>query len=101
MPYKTDKQALNDPFLKRSAKLIDCQRQMVHYWHARGMSIRAISKLFRVNKRLIQFILFPEREERNKELRKARGGSKPYYDKEKHREVMKEHRRYKYKTLSL
>lgn len=99
MPYTTDKEKLGDPFLRRNTKLIDCQRAMVHYWYERGMSIHSISKLFRVNKRTIQFILFPERLKRNKELRKARGGEKQYYDKEKHSEYMKTHRQYKYKTL--
>lgn len=32
-------------------------------------------------------------------LRKVRGGSKIYYDREKHNAAMKEHRKYKHKTL--
>jgi hypothetical protein len=38
---------------------------------------------------------YPERLEKNLQDRKARGGSKQYYDKIKWRETMKEHRQYK------
>lgn len=100
MPYKTDNQALKDPFLSRRVKLLPCQKEMVGYWYkVMGASINGIAKMFRVNKRTIQFILFPERLKKNKELRNDRGGSKIYYDKEYHKEQMKVHRRYKYDTL--
>ncbi len=51
--------------------------------------------MFKVNKRLIQFILFPERQKRNLELREQRGGSKIYYNKDRHTLAMSEHRKYK------
>lgn len=53
--------------------------------------------MFKVNKRLIQFILFPERAKKNRELRKERGGSVIYYVKEKHTQAIREHRNYKQK----
>jgi len=100
MPYITDKKALKDPFLDRRNKLLPCQREMVVYWHKIiGASINNIAKTFHVNKRLIQFILFPERLKKNKELRADRGGSKIYYDRQEHNAAMRDHRRYKYKTL--
>lgn len=99
MPYTTEKLKLDSQFLKRRVKLIDCQKQMVHWWHAKGMSIHSISKLFRVNRRLIQFILFPERLAKNLELRKQRGGSKIYYDRERNNKYQREHKAYKHKTL--
>lgn len=99
MPFKTDNIPINDPFLNRRIKLLPCQREMVHYWYLRGMAIRAIGRMFRVNNRTIQFILFPERLKRNKELRKARGGSMIYYNREANNESVKDHRRYKYKIL--
>jgi len=99
MPYTTDKQKLADPFLKRNVKLIDCQKVMVNYHHLQGMSIHSISKLFRVSRRTIQFILYPERQAKNLEDRAKRGGTKQYYDREKHNAYMKTHRRYKHKTL--
>jgi len=99
MPYITDTQKLESAFLKRNVKLLPCQKEMIKYWYNEGNSINGIAKMFKVNKRTIQFILFPERRKRNLELRKERGGSKQYYDKDKHKEAMKDHRRYKYKTL--
>lgn len=100
MPYKTEKLKLGDQFLKRNVKLIDCQKAMIHWHHKNGMSITSIGKLFRVNKRMIQFVLFPERHARNLELRKQRGGSKIYYDREKNNKAQREHKAYKHKTLT-
>ncbi len=99
MPYKTDKQKLGSPFLSKRVKLLPCQKEMIKYWHELGTSIHGLAKMFKVNKRTIQFILFPERLELNKLHRKQRGGSKVYYDKDYHKEKIKEHRHYKYKTL--
>jgi transposase len=99
MPRKTDTIALNDPFLKRSVKLLPCQKEMIAYWYGMGHSIRGLAKMFKVNKRTIQFILFPERLEKCKQHRADRGGSKIYYNKEKHTTQIREHRDYKSKTL--
>lgn len=100
MPYTTEKQALKDPFLDRRRKLLPCQREMVEYWYkVQGASITSIAKMFKVNKRLIQFILFPERHKKNISDRQDRGGWQQYYNKEDHAESMKDHRRYKHKTL--
>lgn len=99
MPFKTDEIALNDKFLDRRAKLLDCQKEMAKYWHKQGSSIRAIARMFKVDKRTIQFLLYPERLIENKKRRQERGGTMAYYNKEKHKEQMKEHRRYKYNTL--
>lgn len=99
MPRIIDSIALNDQFLKRNVKLLDCQKEMIKYWHSKGTAIRALAKMFKVDRRTIQFILFPERLERNKKLREQRGGTKIYYDKNKHRETTKEHRNYKKQVL--
>jgi hypothetical protein len=99
MPYKTEKIKLGDPFLDRRTKLLPCQREMVHYWHTRGVSINAIARMFKVHKRLIQFELFPERKKLNLQHRKNRGGTMVYYKKEKHTAAIREHRHYKYNTL--
>ena len=63
--------------------------------HTKGIAIREIARSYSVDHRLIQFILFPERHKRNIELRKERGGSKIYYNKDKCREVMRRHRAHK------
>lgn len=95
MPRKTDNIAIADVFLKRSAKLLPCQKEMMHYWHERELGIRAIARMFHCNKRTVQFELFPERHKRNLQLRKARGGSNVYYKKDEHTPAVKKHRQYK------
>ncbi len=72
---------------------------MVKYWYESGTSINALARMFKVNKRLIQFILFPERKQKNLEDREARGGWKQYYDREQNNKTINEHRKYKYKVL--
>jgi len=100
MPFITDKEKLGDVFLKRSAKLLPCQKEMIQWWYKeKGLGIRALARLFHVDKRLIQFELFPERKKKNLQDRKDRGGTMVYYKKEKHTKAIREHRQYKYKTL--
>jgi hypothetical protein len=69
---------------------------MVREMYLTGLySIRSLTKLWGVSRRTIQFVLFPERAEINVKLREKRGGSKIYYDKDKHTGAIREHRRYK------
>jgi transposase len=101
MPYKTDKLAYNCPFLDNRSKLLPCQKEMVvWYKENEGMSQRKLAAKFNVSRRTIQFILDPEKLSKNKQRRAERGGSKAYYDKEKHKQSMKKHRRLKYTTLN-
>lgn len=100
MPYKTDKQAIKDPFLERRIKLLPCQKEMVIYWTNLGLSQRKIAAMFGVSRRLITFIQSPEKLKRNLEAREERGGTMFYYKKDKHNEYMKTHRKYKHKILS-
>jgi len=95
MPYKIEKIAIKNPFLDKRTKLIPCQKEMVKYWYMAGKSINSIAKMFKVNKRLIQFMLFPDRHKKNLADRKDRGGSKQYYVKEKHTKAVNKHRHYK------
>lgn len=100
MPSKTDLLPLNDPFFKKSVKLLPCQKEMVKYWFDKGASITQIAKDFKVSKRLIQFIIYPERHKKNLENRLQRGGSIIYYVKEKHTKAIREHRQYKKQILN-
>lgn len=63
--------------------------------YQQGESLREIARSYGVDKRLIQFILNPERLKRNRELRKERGGWRQYYNKDKWREEHRKHREYK------
>ena len=95
MPYKTEKIALNDAFLKRSSKLLPCQREMIVFWGNRGLSQRNIAKMFNVSRRLITFILCPQKAKKNYQARIDNGGSSIYYNREQHNECIKNLRRYK------
>ena len=100
MPYKTDKKKLGSPHLDKRVKLLPCQKEMILYWYNEmGLSIHGLGRMFNVSRRLIQFILFPERKERNLETRKDMGGSKAYYKKDKHTKAIREHRKRKYEIL--
>lgn len=90
MPYKSEKIIIEHTKHDRRIKLTEEQRQEIRENKA-GLSQRKLAKLYGVSRRLISFIVNPDSYERNKELRK----DKDYYDKEKHREYVKSHRRYK------
>jgi len=99
MPYKTEKIALGSSFLKRSSKMIDCQKEMVLYWRNLGSSQRELARRFKVSKRTIQFILDPSKLEENLKRRAERGGSSIYYDRGVHNEAIKSLRKYKQKLF--
>lgn len=99
MPYKTAKIKIDCPFLDRRTKLLPCQREMVKYWRKQGASQRELAKMFSVSRRLITFVLDEEKHKKNLERRRELGGSKAYYNKDKHRESIKKHRRDKYNRL--
>ena len=93
MPYKSEKIKIAGGKYDRRIKITEQDKEDIR--NIKNMSIRAIAGLYGVDKRLIQFVLFPERYERNKRLRAERGGSKIYYNKEKNTETQREHRKYK------
>lgn len=88
-----------DPVLDRRVKMLPCQRERAISMHVEGVSINGIARCFKVSKRTIQFLLFPERHAKNLQDRAERGGSKQYYDKEYHTASMFAHRKYKEKIL--
>lgn len=99
MAKKVDSIKLGDPFLDRRTKLLPCQKEMVHFWYGMGASIHSLSRMFKVDRRLIQFLLFPERQRKNLSDRQDRGGSAVYYDKVKHGKAVKSCREYKDKLF--
>ena len=100
MPYKTDKIPINNPEKDKRVKLLPEDKEAIKKLYQNGESIHGITRKFKVDKRLIQFVLFPERQKRNLELREKRGGWRQYYSKEKHSQSMKEHRHYKRRILA-
>lgn len=98
MPYKSERIKIAGSKYDRRIKLTDQDKDDIK--NMVGMSIRGIARMYCVDKRLIQFILYPERHQKNLLDRKNRGGSMQYYTKEKQREYMKAHRQHK-QTLYL
>lgn len=61
-----------DAFLKRSSKLLPCQKEMIKYWYDKGMSQRELAAMFKVSRRSVQFIIDPEKLKQNVAGRKPR-----------------------------
>lgn len=93
MHYKSEKIKIVGTKNDRRVKLTEQDRADIS--ELTGMSIRGIARMYGVDKRLIQFILYPERKAKNLLDRKNRGGSMAYYDKNKQKEYIKKHRHYK------
>ena len=100
MPYKAEKIIIEKTQYDRRVKLTPEQKDEIREQFALGFSQRKLAKIYGVDRRLISFIVNPESHEENLKRRDERGGSRFYYEKEKHRNYVKKHRRYKH-TLKL
>ena len=89
MSSKVDK--IKVVFDKRK-KLKPDDKADIRQLYNQGWAIRAIGRYYGVSHRTIQFILFPERLEHNKELRRKRLENDPqrYYDRGKHTAAVKD-----------
>jgi hypothetical protein len=102
MPYKSEKKGLLIPKeLDRRCKLTEEDKENIREMYYNGCFIREIARHYEgiCSRRLIQFVLFPERAEKVKQQYKERGGSVLYYDRKRHNKAMREHRRHKYNLL--
>jgi hypothetical protein len=88
------KTVINNKILDRRVKLSDEDRESLIELKEK-ISQREAARIFNISRRSVQFIWYPEKLEENKLRRKERGGSKIYYDREKHNEAMRLHREYK------
>ena len=81
----------------KRVKLSANDKIMIKKLYDSGWAIRKLSRHYEVDKRSIQFILFPERLAHNKELRRKRLENDPqrYYDKEYHAKAVQDLRRRK------
>lgn len=96
MPYKhTDFKIRREDDKRVKLSLQD--REEIKRQYVYIQSQRKLAKAWNVSRRLIQFILDPQKLKRNLELRELRGGSKIYYNKEKWKIQMKRHRQRKQK----
>ena len=100
MPYKSEKIKLSRE-QDRRIKLNAEQREEIKHKYSTGLySQRQLAKEYNVSRRLITFIIDPEKEQRNKELfkeRRADGRYKP--TKGEWANTMREHRHYKEKLF--
>ena len=96
MSKKLDRTKIANSLLDKRVKLQPEQKaEIVLLYKTGDISINQLARNYQVSKRLIHFILFPERHKLNLELRAERGGSKQYYDTEKNTIKQREHRKYK------
>lgn len=97
MPAIVDKITINNPFQDKRSKLLPCQKERIYYLYnvVQGYSQRDLAKMFGVSRRTVQFIIDPEKHKENLKRREERGGTKVYYDKEKHRLSMQAYRQHK------
>lgn len=94
MPYKSEKLIIEGTNYDRRRKLTEEQKDQIIALKGE-VSQSFLAKKFNVSRRTISFLWYPERLVRNLQVRKERGGAKIYYNKDKHRETVKAHRRYK------
>jgi len=73
-------------------KIRKCQYEEVRAKYKSLKSMRATAKYYGVDKRLIQFIVYPERLKKLQEWNKKIKHHKKYYDTEKRRDYMRKYR---------
>ena len=97
MPYKSEKIKIEGTKLDRRRKLTEDQKQYIRWLRQEeGLSQRQLATMFGVSRRLITFVLDPDKELKNKALQKQHRQEGRYkYTKEQWAEVQREHRRYK------
>ena len=96
MPYKFQTNKIPLPAgADRRVKIPKSEHAVIRQLF-KEQSIRSIARAYKVDKRTIQFILYPERIAQSRANREWRD----YYNKDKHRETTKEHRRYKQKITT-
>ena len=84
----------------RRVRLSESDKEEIRYRHKNGQSITSLAKDYDVNKRAIQFTIFPERYEHAKLLAKIRRSDGRYKPtKEEQRILMADHRAHKRKLL--
>ena len=82
----------------KRVKLTQREREQIKKLY-NEISQRKLAKMFNVSRRLIQFIGDPQQLQENIKRNKERGGYKQYYDKNKRKEYMKTHRKYKQELM--
>lgn len=97
MPYKSEKIKISGTKHDRRQKLTPEQKDEIrHLYYTTDTSQRKLAKQFGVSRRLITFVLEPERYERSRKCLKEKKSHGFYrQSKEQRTTLMREHRRYK------
>ncbi len=97
MPYKSEHITISGTQYDRRQKLTPEQRaEIFHRYHTEDVSQRQLAREYGVSRRLITFIIDPDKQEQSRQslkLRKAKGLYKP--DKQKWAATVRGYRRYK------
>jgi hypothetical protein len=94
MPYKSEKIKIEGTQHDRRRRLTEQQKNEIV--SLRGViSRKQCSLIYEVSTRTIDFLWYPEKLEKNKQLRQERGGWRQYYNKNEHKESMKDTRKHK------
>lgn len=96
MPYIHTRLKIDESNDKR-VKLTSSQKEEIYnlYNLYGAYSQRELAKMYGVSRRLITFIIDPDKQKANYKARVANGGSKQYYNKDKHTRAMQTHRKHK------
>jgi transcriptional regulator with XRE-family HTH domain len=97
MPYKSEKIKIAGTEYDRRMKLTQEDKAYIRFLREQEkMSQRELAAMFGVSRRLITFIIDPEKEKRNKQRAKElRAEGRYKYTKDEWASVMRQHRRYK------
>lgn len=96
MPYKSEKIIIDHTINDKRIKLTDEQKEKIKEEYATSLiSQRALAKKYNVNRKTIYNILHPDKYQAQLDANKEEKHSVKYYNKEKHKEYIKKHRRYK------
>jgi hypothetical protein len=94
MPRKSDTIPIKDTKFDKRVKLtLESKQDILKLKET--ISLRECARRYDVDRRTIDFIWYPHKKLENIQRRKERGGSKQYYDREKHTIAIREHRNYK------
>jgi Zn-dependent peptidase ImmA (M78 family) len=98
MPYLSEKIKIAKTKHDKRCKLTDVQKEEIREeYKDPESSQRKLARKYNVSRRLIQYILDPEKLKENRRRRLERGGWRQYYDSEKNTKYMRTHRAYKQK----
>lgn len=97
MPYRSEKILICGTRYDRRQKLTPEQRaEIFHRYHTGRVSQRQLARQYGVSRRLITFIIDPEKmETANEELKRRKAKGLYKLDKQKWAATVREHRRYK------